>query len=175
MTSRLLVMAMVYPSTKPATLGMSDCHTTPCNSDTAKHVCSCYPILVCMEKDQRIDLSKRGSSSPPDSHRSNTLVKFGSKSHALTAKSASSAGLESMPVDLFASSVPQRESLSCLCAKLNIGFLLGNLIFHRPGNNIFLRERSQAFPAGAHWPGSLFTCCLFSLAPVSVVQGSCFV
>lgn len=45
-----------------------------------------------------------------------------------------------MHADLFASSVPQRESLSCLCAKLNIGFLLGNLIFHRPGNNIFLRE-----------------------------------
>lgn len=90
------------------------------------------------------------------SSRSDSLVKFGSKSPSIVPKSASFAGLDSLHVDLFASSVPQRESLSCLCAKLNIGLLLGNLIFHRPGNNIFLREPQPSFSRRSTLAGEPF-------------------
>lgn len=74
---------------------------------------------------------------------------------AIAPKRASFSHLYSLHVDLFAGLVPGREILSCLCAKLNISFLLGNLIFHRPGNYIFLREIWA--PSGRDQLGSLLT------------------
>lgn len=67
--------------------------------------------------------------------------------------------LDSLHGDLFAGSVPRREILNCLCAKLNISFLLGNLIFHRQATisfwessqlTISLRKRAAQEPFHLH-------------------------
>lgn len=62
------------------------------------------------------------------------------KSCSLCTRRASFSRLDSLRADLFAGAGPRKELLSYLCAKLNISLLLGNPIFHRRGNNIFLRE-----------------------------------
>lgn len=89
--------------------------------------------------DIRIDRKEQRSSSQA------TGGGFGSagvapKSCSLCSRRASFSRLDSSHVGLFAGAVPGRELLSYLCAKLNISLLLGNLIFHRAGNSIFLRE-----------------------------------
>lgn len=145
---KCLVMTVVHLSAKPSMLGTSDCHTALCNSDTVKRVCRHSPTRLSYsstEKARSIDMMVNRKEQQPSwqSNRSDWLGKFGSQPQALH-QPAPFPGLDSVPVDLFASSVPQRECLRCLCAKLNIGFLLGNLIFHRPGSNLFLREPQSA-------------------------------
>lgn len=88
---------------------------------------------------QNADVKGTGKYSSPD-RECGQRQQLSSRTPVTTALGASFSCLDSEPVDLFASSVPQGDILSCLCAKLNISFLLGNLIFHRLCNNIFLRR-----------------------------------
>lgn len=80
-------MAMVYLRAKPATLGMSDCRTTPCNLDTAKHVCYYYPILVSQQHGEspayRHEHKQDRAAALLTATEATLESKFGSKSQAL--------------------------------------------------------------------------------------------
>lgn len=157
-----------------------DCHTASCHLRLQKVCASGLSRLVsqtCEEHaqstDVRIDRKEQRSSWQA------TGGGFGSagvapKSWSLCTRRASFSCLDSLRADLFAGAGPRKELLSYLCAKLNISLLLGNLIFHRRGNNIFLRE----LPA-THFPQEETTQELSHLSSLlswgSVLPGRCFV
>lgn len=133
------IMAIVHLSVKPAMLCFLIATLRPV-APRQQGMAAAVMHAVVLQQHGECPECRHEQQPSRQSNRSNSLVKVWVEITSIVPKSASFAGLDSLHVDLFASSVPQRESLSCLCAKLNIGLLLGNLIFHRPGNNIFLRE-----------------------------------
>lgn len=124
-----------------------DCHNALCNFRQQKRVLVVSSHLVVSQSvekvqstDRRVNWKEHRSSWQKQQAEAAVEWSLHPSPVATAPKRASFSLLDSLYVDLFAGSVPQREILKCLCAKLNISFLLGNLIFQRRGNNIFLRE-----------------------------------
>lgn len=166
---------------KPAKTRTAGCHAALCDCSQQK-VCAggitlrgCFTEALnkCRVTDLRVNWRDQRSSW--QKHRAEAKVQESSHPSpvAIAPKRASFSCLDSLHVDLFAGSVPQREILSCLCAKLNMSFLLGNLIFHRRGNNIFSETAPSSLRKGPA-PGPLHLHCRLSWREC-VLHGNCFV